>query len=162
MYNFKKLFTYLVVGALITALYMSCKSNEDPGSGPLEVSEASGNSKDITINNSEVITAGAVGFTVNGSTSYTISIESVTMGSGSSLTLVADDFLYTDKKLTLSPEGLDKVKKASEMKEAEAYEYTITFKVVDSSDKSKEKTIDVKVNLYNAQVIGKKEIRAMI
>ena len=164
MYNFKKLFTYLVVGALITALYMSCKSNEDPGSGPLEVSEVSGNSKDITITNSVVSTEGTVGFTVNGSTSYTISIESVTMGSGSSLTLVASDFLYTEstKKLTLSDEGLDKVNKASEMKEATAYEYTITFKFVDSSDTSKEKTIDVKVNLYNEKVITKTEIEAMI
>ena len=30
MYNFKKLFTYLVVGALVIALSISCKSNEEP------------------------------------------------------------------------------------------------------------------------------------
>ena len=33
MYNFKKLFTYLVVGALVMALSISCKSNEEPTSG---------------------------------------------------------------------------------------------------------------------------------
>ncbi|WP_432632449.1 hypothetical protein [Brachyspira sp.] len=33
MYNFKKIFTYLVVGALVMALSISCKSNEAPGSG---------------------------------------------------------------------------------------------------------------------------------
>lgn len=32
MYNFKKLFTYMVVGALVMALSISCKSNEDPSS----------------------------------------------------------------------------------------------------------------------------------
>ena len=30
MYNFKKLFTYMVVGALVAALSISCKSNEAP------------------------------------------------------------------------------------------------------------------------------------
>ena len=30
MYNFKKLFTYMVVGALVIALSISCKSNEEP------------------------------------------------------------------------------------------------------------------------------------
>ena len=30
MYNFKKFFTYLVVGALVMALSVSCKSNEEP------------------------------------------------------------------------------------------------------------------------------------
>lgn len=29
----KKLFTYMVVGALVMALSISCKSNEDPNSG---------------------------------------------------------------------------------------------------------------------------------
>lgn len=29
----KKLFTYMVVGALVMALFISCKSNEDPNSG---------------------------------------------------------------------------------------------------------------------------------
>ena len=30
MHNFKKLFTYMVVGALVMALSISCKSNEEP------------------------------------------------------------------------------------------------------------------------------------
>ena len=30
MNNFKKIFTYMVVGALVAALYLSCKSNEEP------------------------------------------------------------------------------------------------------------------------------------
>ena len=33
MYNFKKFFTYVVVGALVMALSISCKSNEDPSDG---------------------------------------------------------------------------------------------------------------------------------
>ncbi|WP_432631501.1 hypothetical protein [Brachyspira sp.] len=33
MYNFKNFFTYVVVGALVMALYVSCKSNEDPSDG---------------------------------------------------------------------------------------------------------------------------------
>ncbi|WP_432632136.1 hypothetical protein [Brachyspira sp.] len=33
MSNIKKIFTYMVVGALVMALSISCKSNEDPGSG---------------------------------------------------------------------------------------------------------------------------------
>ena len=166
MQNIKKIFTYLVVGALVIALSISCKSNEDPGSGPLEVSEESGNSKDIMITNSDsvtkVSTAGTVGFTVNGSTSYTISIESVSGSSSTSLpSLEASDFLYTEstKKLTLSDKGLKKVYgKVNNMEKAKPYEYTITFKVVDSSDTSKEKTIDVKVNLYRATKLGMRAI----
>ncbi len=33
MYNFKKLFTYMVVGALVMALSISCKNNDKTGSG---------------------------------------------------------------------------------------------------------------------------------
>lgn len=33
MYNFKKLFTYMVVGALIFGLILSCKNNDKTGSG---------------------------------------------------------------------------------------------------------------------------------
>ena len=32
MYNFKKLFTYMVVGALVIALSVSCKNNDKTGS----------------------------------------------------------------------------------------------------------------------------------
>ena len=41
----KKIFTYLVVGALVIALSISCKSNEDPGSGGsgLNIPTATGN-----------------------------------------------------------------------------------------------------------------------
>ena len=35
MYNFKKLFTYMVVGALVAALSISCKSNEEPSTPEL-------------------------------------------------------------------------------------------------------------------------------
>ena len=34
MKNIKQFFTYLVVGALVMALSVSCKSNEEPSSGP--------------------------------------------------------------------------------------------------------------------------------
>ena len=41
----KKIFTYVVVGALVIALSISCKSNEDPGSGGsgLNIPTATGN-----------------------------------------------------------------------------------------------------------------------
>ncbi|TXJ14821.1 hypothetical protein EPJ64_11675 [Brachyspira aalborgi] len=35
MYNFKKLFTYMVVGALVMALSISCKNDEKTGSGDI-------------------------------------------------------------------------------------------------------------------------------
>ena len=114
MKNIKQFFTYLVVGALVTALYMSCKSNEDPGSGPLEVSEVSGNSKDITINtnNSEVRT-GTVGFSVSGASDYNVSIQSVDNGSNP-LSLDASDFSYnkSTKELTLISSGITKLNNA--------------------------------------------------
>ena len=163
MYNFKKLFTYLVVGALVIALSISCKSNEDPGSGPLEVSEESGNSKDITINtnNSEVRTT--VGFSVSGASDYNVSIQSVDRGTNP-LILDASDFSYdkSSKELTLKESCITNKLNNANLTPATPYQYTITFKFVDSSDTSKEKTIDVKVNLYNAKVITKTEIEAMI
>ena len=93
---------------------MSCKSNEDPGSGPLEVSEESGNSKDITINtnNSEVRTT--VGFSVSGVSDYNVSIQSVDNGENS-LSLDASHFSYDklNNKLTLSDSGKSKLKEAN-------------------------------------------------
>ena len=137
MQNIKKIFTYLVVGALITALYMSCKSNEDPGSGPLEVSEESGNSKDITITNSVVSMAATVGFLVSGASDYNVSIQSV--DSGENTKLEASHFSYdkSTKKLTLTSDGLKSLEYRVNLKPATPYQYTITFKVVDSSDTSK-------------------------
>ena len=169
MYNFKKLFTYLVVGALVIALSISCKSNEDPGSGgdgPLEVSEQANNSYDITVmsSSSSVSSAGNIGFWVSGASDYNVSIQSVD-NSSNPLILDASDFSYnkSTKELTLISSGITKLKeKEANLTEATAYQYTITFKFVDSSDTSKEKTIDVKVNLYKAKVITKDEIQAMI
>ena len=45
MYNFKKLFTYMVVGALVMALSISCKNNDKTGSegGISSIPTASGN-----------------------------------------------------------------------------------------------------------------------
>ena len=45
MYNFKKLFTYMVVGALVIALSISCKNNDKTGSegGISSIPTASGN-----------------------------------------------------------------------------------------------------------------------
>ena len=60
MYNFKKLFTYMVVGALFMALSISCKSNEEPTetgstiqSHPAQgtYNNNSGNNATVTINN---------------------------------------------------------------------------------------------------------------
>ena len=166
MYNFKKLFTYLVVGALVIALSISCKSNEDPGSGPLEVSEESGNSKDITIIITDLYEpkarAATVGFSVSGASDYNVSIQSV--DSGSNPKLDASDFSYDKytKELTLKESCITNKLNNANLTPATPYQYTITFKFVDSSDTSKEKTIDVKVNLYNAKVITKTEIEDMI
>ena len=44
MYNFKKIFSYVVVAALITALFISCKNKDKTGSeGGINIPTASGN-----------------------------------------------------------------------------------------------------------------------
>ena len=168
MYNFKKFFTYLVVGALIFGLISSCSNEDTTGGGsgdePLEVIEQANNSYDITVvsSSSSVYSAGTIGFSVSGASDYNVSIQSVDNGSNP-LILDASDFSYnkSTKELTLISSGITKLNNAT-LTEATAYQYTITFKFVDSSDTSKEKTIDVKVNLYKAKVITKTEIEAMI
>ena len=106
MLNIKKILITVLSFLLLFAI--SC-SNEGTTGGDtgnynyFSVSEDWGNSKDITLATSTVSTAGTVGFSVYGSTSYGISIESVDSGSNP-LVLVADDSRYTEstKELTLS------------------------------------------------------------
>ena len=124
------------------------------------------NSKDITLisqtPSSSVYSAGTVGFSVYGATDYTISIESVTMGSGGSLTLDVSDFIYSQstKDLRLSTSGLTKFQNASSgLTEKQKYQYTITFKIATSSES---KNVDVNVNLIKAKVITKAEVEAMM
>ena len=128
------------------------------------VSEEWNNSRDITLANSVVSTAATVGFSVYGSTSYTVSIESVDSGSNP-LNLVAGDFSYTEstKELTLSYSGLNKISSAS-LTAKQKYPYTITFKFTDYSsvDTTDTKTLNVTVNLIKAQIITKTDIVNMM
>ncbi len=100
-------------------------------------------------------------FSVYGSTSYTVSIESVDSGSNP-LNLVAGDFSYTEstKELTLSYSGLNKISSAS-LTAKQKYQYTITFKFTDYSSEDT-KNLDVKVNLIKAQMITKTDIENMM
>ncbi|TXJ51292.1 hypothetical protein [Brachyspira aalborgi] len=128
------------------------------------VSEDWNNSKDITLANSSVSTAGTVGFNVYGSTSYSVSIERVDSGSNP-LILDASDFSYTEstKKLTLSYSGLNKISSAS-LTAKQKYQYTITFKFTDYSsvDTTDTKTLNVAINLIKAQIITKTDIENMM
>ena len=127
------------------------------------VSEDWNNSKDITLANSVVSTAATVGFSVYGSTSYTVSIESVDSGSNP-LILDASDFSYTEstKELTLTYSGKNKFQNASSSLTAkQKYQYTITFKFTDYISEDT-KTLDVKVNLIKAQMITKTDIENMM
>lgn len=130
------------------------------------VSKEWGNSKDITLvsqtSSSSVYSAGTVGFSVYGASDYTISIESVTMGSGGSLTLDVSDFSYSQssKDLRLSSSGLTKFQNASSgLTEKQKYQYMIIFKIATSSES---KNVDVNVNLIKAKVITKAEVEAMM
>ena len=130
------------------------------------VSEDWNNSKDITLANSSVSTAGTVGFNVYGSTSYSVSIESVDSGSNP-LILDASDFSYTEstKELTLTYSGKNKFQNASSSLTAkQKYQYTITFKFTDYSsvDTTDTKTLNVAINLIKAQIITKTDIENMM
>ena len=108
--------------------------------------------------------AGYIGFNVYGSTSYSVSIESVANNSGSSLALEPSDFSYDEstKKLTLSYYGLTKFQNASSSLTArKKYQYTITFKFTDYASEDT-KNLDVNVNLIKAEVITKTQIESMM
>ena len=150
---------------------VSCSNEGTTGGGDtgdnynynyFSVSEDWNNSKDKTVisqnSSSSVYSAGTVGFSVYGATDYTISIESVTMGSGGSLTLDVSDFIYSQstKDLRLSSSGLTKFQNASSgLTEKQKYQYTITFKIATSSES---KNINVIVNLIKAKLVTKTEI----
>ena len=168
--------TFLTTLLSLTLLFsISCSNEGTTGGGDtgdnynynyFSVSEDWNNSKDITVisrtSSSSVYSAGTVGFSVYGATDYTISIESVTMGSGGSLTLDVSDFIYSQstKDLRLSTSGLTKFQNASSgLTEKQKYQYTITFKIATSSES---KNVDVNVNLIKAKVITKAEVEAMM
>ena len=171
--NIKKILITVLSFLLLFAI--SC-SNEGTTGGDtggdgynynyFSVSEEFGNSRDITLvsqtSSSSVYSAGTVGFSVYGASDYTISIESVTMGSGGSLTLDVSDFSYSQssKDLRLSSSGLTKFQNASSgLTEKQKYQYTITFKIATSSES---KNVDVNVNLIKAKVITKAEVEDMM
>ena len=165
MKNIKKFLITVLSFLLLFAI--SCSNEGTTGGGNynyFSVRENFGNSKDITIANSVVSTAGIVGFTVSGSTLYRISIESVDSGSNP-LALVAGDFSYTEstKELTLSPSGQNKILSAN-LTAKQKYQYTITFKFTDYSsvDTTDTKTLNVTVNLIKAQMITKADIENMM
>ena len=166
--------TFLITLLSLTLLFsISCSNEGTTGGGDtgdnynyFSVSEDWNNSKDITLisqtSSSSVYSAGTVGFSVYGATDYTISIESVTMGSGGSLTLDVSDFIYSQstKDLRLSTSGLTKFQNASSgLTEKQKYQYTITFKIATSSES---KNVDVNVNLIKAKVITKAEVESMM
>ena len=84
MNNFKKNFTYMVVGALSLALSISCKSNEEPQetgstiqSHPAQGTYTNilGNSATVTINNDGTCTiTGTADFDANDSQNFNITI----------------------------------------------------------------------------------------
>ena len=175
--NYHYLLTNLLSFKLFIALLslmlfsVSC-SNEGTTGGDtgnynyFSVSEDWNNSKDITLANSVVSTAATVGFSVYGSTSYTVSIESVDSGSNP-LILDASDFSYTEstKELTLTYSGKNKFQNASSSLTAkQKYQYTITFKFTDYSsvDTTDTKTLNVTVNLIKAKIITKTDIVNMM
>ena len=176
----KKFFTYLVVGALVAALSISCSNEGTTGSGGdtgnnddtenkynyFTVSEAWNNRNDITLvsqtSSSSVYSAGTIGFTVNGASDYTISIERVANNSANSVPLGANDFSYnqSSKDLRLSSSGLDIFQAAKDrFTETQKYQYTITFKIATSSES---KNVDVKVNLIRAKLVTKTEIETIM
>ena len=165
MLNIKKILIAVLSFSLLFGV--SCSNEGTTGGvtgGSISVSEEQNNSYDITVvsSSSSVYSAGTVGFSVYGASGYDVSIQSVDSGSNP-LSLEPTDFSYSKstKELTLSSSGITKLSGAT-LTEATAYQYTITFKFVDSSDASKEATANVKVNLYKAQVITKTEIEAMV
>ena len=165
MWNIKKILIAVLSFSLLFGI--SCSNEGTTGGetgGSISVSEEQNNSYDITVisSSSSVYSAGTVGFSVSGASDYNVSIQSVDNGSNP-LSLEPADFSYnkSTKTLTLSSSGITKLSGAT-LTEATAYQYTITFKFVDSSDDSKETTANVKVNLYKAQVITKTEIEAMV
>ena len=180
MYNFKKFFTYLVVGALVAVLSISCSNEGTTGSGGdtgnnddtenkynyFTVSEAWNNRNDITLvsqtSSSSVYSAGTIGFTVNGASDYTISIERVANNSANSVPLGVNHFSYnqSSKDLRLSSSGLAIFQSAKDsFTETQKYQYTITFKIATSSES---KNVDVKVNLIRAKLVTETEIETIM
>ena len=164
--SFKIFLTTLL--SLILLFSISC-SNEGTTGGDggnynyFSVSEEWSNTNDIVLTSINY-SAGYIGFNVYGSTSYSVSIESVANNSGSSLALEPSDFSYDEstKKLTLSYYGLTKFQNASSSLTArQKYQYTITFKFTDYASEDT-KNLDVNVNLIKAEVITKTQIENMM
>lgn len=132
--------------------------------------------KNITINiaNQKVHSAGSVSFLVRPyelekAGNFTVSIDSVAKATGnsSSLELTPADFSSltpSSKELTLSAAGLTKVNSASDLKDATAYKYDITFKFTTTSDTVSNKTASYKstVSLYKVVSVTKDMLKTMI
>ena len=100
---------------------------------------------------------------------FTVSIDSVAKATGnsSSLELTPADFSSltpSSKELTLSANGLNKVNSASDLKDATAYKYDITFKFTTTSDTVSNKTASYKstVSLYKVVSVTKDMLKTMI
>ena len=161
--------TFLITLLSLTLLFSISCSNEGTTGGDtgnynyFSVSESRNNTNDIVLTSINY-SAGYVGFNVYGSTSYSVSIESVANNSGSSLALEPSDFSYDEstKKLSLSYSGLTKFQNASSSLTArQKYQYTITFKFTDYASEDT-KNLDVNVNLIKAEVITKTQIENMM
>ena len=102
----KKLFTYMVVGALVMALSISCKSNEDPNSGDTKKEDPKTEEK----------TFASYEGTWYGDLEMDGSVEKpiITINSDGSFTLIASGLNYpsssitrnSDKSYTYSYEGM--------------------------------------------------------
>lgn len=100
---------------------------------------------------------------------YTVSIDSVkkATGNNSSLELTPADFnslTPTTKELTLSDEGLTKVNSATDLIDATAYKYDITFKFTTTSDTVSNKTATSKstVSLFKIVSVTEAMFKNMI
>ena len=132
--------------------------------------------RNITINiaNQKVHSAGSISFLVRPyelqkAGNFTVSIDSVAKATGnsSSLELTPADFSSltpSSKELTLSANGLNKVNSASDLKDATAYKYDITFKFTTTSDTVSNKTASYKstVSLYKVVYVTKDMLKTMI
>ena len=167
--------TFLITLLSFTLLFsISCSLNENPDDGAYYRSfnvetDFDNSNLDIAIvsqTSSSVSAEGIISFTVTGSTSYDMSMESVEKryNNESSLTLDLSDFSYdkSTKKLTLTSSGLTKFQNASaSLTERKEYPYTITFKFIDNVS-GEECKCSVYINLIKATLITKMDIETMM
>ena len=124
MYNFKKLFTYMVVGALIFGLILSCKNNDKTGSGAGDDTEIT---DDINPNpgpsgDSNTFKVSSIVGTWNAATAES-QVKNFTVTSDGKITFTVETS-KSQVSLTIDSWNADKDK------QVEQYQKTITGKVL--------------------------------